>query len=106
MFTKFTFSEILDLLLILVCFVSRSKLHLVDLAGSERVARTGADGLMLREAKHINLSLHYLEHVILSLHHAHRQRNRYYVCHNFSVLRPVVTFKKEVTCVANGKGAR
>lgn len=45
----------------------RSKLHLVDLAGSERVAKTGADGIVLQEAKYINSSLHQLEHVIVSL---------------------------------------
>ena len=45
----------------------RSKLHLVDLAGSERVAKTGADGQILQEAKYINLSLHCLEHVIVIL---------------------------------------
>ena len=44
-----------------------SKLNLVDLAGSERVSRTNVDGQILREAKHINLSLHYLEQVILAL---------------------------------------
>ena len=58
---------------VLLC---RSKLHLVDLAGSERVAKTGADGLVLQEAKHINLSLHYLEHVIISLQQMKRQLNR------------------------------
>ncbi|KAJ1515875.1 hypothetical protein HMI56_007148 [Coelomomyces lativittatus] len=46
----------------------RSKLHLVDLAGSERVAKTKLDGHLLKEAKFINLSLHYLEQVILALH--------------------------------------
>ena len=45
----------------------RSKLHLVDLAGSERVSKTGTIGLQLREAKHINLSLHHLESVIIAL---------------------------------------
>ncbi len=45
----------------------RSRLNLVDLAGSERVAKTGLDGSVLREAKHINLSLHYLEQVIVAL---------------------------------------
>ena len=45
----------------------RSKLHLVDLAGSERVAKTGAEGQILQEAKYINLSLHCLEHVIVIL---------------------------------------
>ncbi|KAI8908901.1 P-loop containing nucleoside triphosphate hydrolase protein [Gorgonomyces haynaldii] len=48
--------------------IRRSKLHLVDLAGSERVSRTGIDGTLLREAKYINLSLHYLEQVIIALH--------------------------------------
>lgn len=48
--------------------VRRSKLHLVDLAGSERVSRTGVEGNLLKEAKYINLSLHYLEQVIVALH--------------------------------------
>lgn len=39
----------------------------MDLAGSERVAKSGVDGKILQEAKHINLSLHHLEHVIVSL---------------------------------------
>ena len=47
-------------------------MNLVDLAGSERVAKTGADGRVLQEAKHINLSLHHLEHVIVSLQHLAR----------------------------------
>ncbi|KAI8807854.1 kinesin-like protein KIF6-like protein [Cladochytrium replicatum] len=48
--------------------VRRSKLHLVDLAGSERVSRTQIGGNLLKEARHINLSLHYLEQVIVALH--------------------------------------
>ena len=52
----------------------RSKLNLVDLAGSERVAKTGADGRILQEAKHINLSLHHLEHVIVTLQQYGRQQ--------------------------------
>ena len=47
--------------------VRRSKLNLVDLAGSERVKKTGIDGVTLVESKHINLSLHYLEQVIVAL---------------------------------------
>lgn len=47
--------------------VRHSKLNLVDLAGSERVSKTGVEGVILNEAKYINLSLHYLEHVIISL---------------------------------------
>ncbi|KAI8896990.1 P-loop containing nucleoside triphosphate hydrolase protein [Globomyces pollinis-pini] len=50
--------------------IRRSKLHLVDLAGSERVAKTGIDGTLLKEARHINLSLHFLEQVIIALHEA------------------------------------
>lgn len=48
--------------------IRRSKLHLVDLAGSERVSKTGVDGKLLQEATDINLSLHYLERVIVALH--------------------------------------
>lgn len=47
--------------------VRRSKLNLVDLAGSERVSKTGVSGTILTEAKHINLSLHFLEQVIVAL---------------------------------------
>lgn len=47
--------------------VRRSKLHLVDLAGSERVKKTDIKGKNLTEAKYINLSLHYLEQVIVAL---------------------------------------
>lgn len=48
--------------------ILRSKLHMVDLAGSERAHKTGAQGQILREAKYINTSLHYLEMVIVALH--------------------------------------
>ncbi|KAJ3128891.1 Kinesin- protein 6 [Nowakowskiella sp. JEL0407] len=48
--------------------IRRSKLHMVDLAGSERVSRTGINGTLLKEARYINLSLHYLEQVIIALH--------------------------------------
>ena len=37
-----------------------SKIHLVDLAGSERVSKSHAEGIILTEAKSINLSLTYL----------------------------------------------
>jgi kinesin family protein 6/9 len=47
--------------------VRRSKLHLVDLAGSERVKKTDIKGKIFTEAKYINLSLHYLEQVIVAL---------------------------------------
>lgn len=44
-----------------------ARLYLVDLSGSERVGKTEVEGLLLTEAKYINLSLHYLEHVIICL---------------------------------------
>jgi kinesin family protein 6/9 len=44
-----------------------SKLHLVDLAGSERSGRTGAAGLVAREAGFINKSLSFLEQVVVAL---------------------------------------
>lgn len=47
--------------------VRRSRLNLVDLAGSERVSKTAVEGAILKEARHINLSLHYLEQVIIAL---------------------------------------
>lgn len=57
----------ISLVLVLSSHIYRSKLNLVDLAGSERVYKTCATGQILQEAKHINLSLHYLEHVIVVL---------------------------------------
>eukprot|EP00887_Chlorella_sp_A99_P006382 scaffold3.g6382.t1 len=48
--------------------VTRSRLNFVDLAGSERVAKTGLEGSAhVREARYINLSLHFLEQVIVCL---------------------------------------
>lgn len=52
-----------------------SKLNFVDLAGSERVAKTGACGKVLSEAKFINKSLHYLEHVIIQLQKVSRSES-------------------------------
>ncbi|KAL8439254.1 hypothetical protein Efla_005731 [Eimeria flavescens] len=48
----------------------RAKLHLVDLAGSERVKQSGTrpGDCVFQEACSINLTLHYLEQVILALH--------------------------------------
>ena len=43
------------------------KLNLVDLAGSERQGKTGAEGVRLKEATKINLSLTALGNVISSL---------------------------------------
>ncbi|XP_065536100.1 kinesin-like protein KIF6 isoform X2 [Lathamus discolor] len=65
----------------------RSKLHLVDLAGSERVAKTGVGGHLLTEAKYINLSLHYLEQVIIALAEENRSHIPYRNSMMTSVLR-------------------
>ena len=43
------------------------KLYLVDLAGSEKIAKTGAQGQTLEEAKNINKSLTTLGKVIVAL---------------------------------------
>eukprot|EP00928_Gymnodinium_smaydae_P054007 TRINITY_DN3785_c0_g1_i1.p1 TRINITY_DN3785_c0_g1~~TRINITY_DN3785_c0_g1_i1.p1 ORF type:complete len:679 (+),score=126.98 TRINITY_DN3785_c0_g1_i1:144-2039(+) len=51
--------------------VKVGKLHLVDLAGSEKVAKTGASGKRLDEAKHINSSLSALGNVISALSDKH-----------------------------------
>eukprot|EP00794_Sanderia_malayensis_P020071 gene20071-22040_t len=65
----------------------RSKLHLVDLAGSERVSKTGVGGTLLAEAKYINLSLHYLEQVIIALSEKSRSHIPYRNSMMTSVLR-------------------
>ncbi|XP_045399582.1 kinesin-like protein KIF6 isoform X2 [Lemur catta] len=67
--------------------VRHAKLHLVDLAGSERVAKTGIGGQLLTEAKYINLSLHYLEQVIIALSEKHRSHIPYRNSMMTSVLR-------------------
>ncbi|KAJ7991314.1 hypothetical protein DPEC_G00296040 [Dallia pectoralis] len=67
--------------------VRRSKLHLVDLAGSERVGKTGVGGQQLTEAKYINLSLHYLEQVIIALSEKKRTHIPYRNSMMTSVLR-------------------
>ncbi|XP_034531801.1 kinesin-like protein KIF6 isoform X2 [Notolabrus celidotus] len=62
--------------------VRRSKLHLVDLAGSDRASKTGLNGQLLTEAKYINLSLHYLEQVIIAL----SEKNRSHIPYRNSML--------------------
>lgn len=44
-----------------------ASISLVDLAGSERVSKTRSEGLVLREAGHINKSLHILEQACLGV---------------------------------------
>ncbi|CAA6667462.1 unnamed protein product [Spirodela intermedia] len=50
------------------------RMNLVDLAGSERIAKTGADGVRLKEGKHINKSLMALGNVINKLSDSGKQR--------------------------------
>ncbi|XP_028398655.1 kinesin-like protein KIF6 isoform X2 [Dendronephthya gigantea] len=64
----------------------RAKLHLVDLAGSERIHKTGVDGTILTEAKYINLSLHYLEQVIVAL----SEKSRTHIPYRNSMLTSVL----------------
>ncbi|XP_070698913.1 kinesin-like protein KIF6 [Pempheris klunzingeri] len=64
----------------------RSKLHLVDLAGSDRVSKTGLNGQLLTEAKYINLSLHFLEQVIIAL----SEKNRSHIPYRNSMLTSVL----------------
>ena len=61
--------------------VRSSRLHLVDLAGSERVGKSASDrpgsAITRREGRHINLSLHHLEQVIVALHERERDKRRH-----------------------------
>ncbi|XP_062896713.1 kinesin-like protein KIF6 isoform X3 [Mobula hypostoma] len=66
--------------------IRRSKLHLVDLAGSERVTKTGVGGQLLTEAKYINLSLTYLEQVIIAL----AEKNRAHIPYRNSMMTSVL----------------
>ncbi|XP_067841264.1 kinesin-like protein KIF6 isoform X3 [Heptranchias perlo] len=66
--------------------ICRSKLHLVDLAGSERVTKTGVGGQLLTEAKYINLSLTYLEQVIIAL----AEKNRTHIPYRNSMMTSVL----------------
>lgn len=81
----------------------RSKLHLVDLAGSERVSRTGIEGSLLKEARHINLSLHYLEQVIIALQEAGKGKRAHIPYRNSmmtSVLRDSLGGNCKTTMIA------
>lgn len=70
--------------------VRRSKLNLVDLAGSERVSKTGAEGQILSEAKYINLSLHYLEQVIIALQERAMGKSRPHIPYRNSMMTSIL----------------
>ncbi|CAI2369370.1 unnamed protein product [Moneuplotes crassus] len=57
--------------------VTKSSFHIVDLAGSERASKTGAEGMVLEEAKNINQSLSTLCRVINSLTQNHLGRKKF-----------------------------
>jgi len=61
----------------------------VDLAGSERAWKTGVDGLILKEAKQINLSLSYLEQVIIALYEKNK-RKRIHIPYRNSLLTTIL----------------
>jgi len=72
--------------------VQKSKLHMVDLAGSERVSKTAVDGTILGEACAINLSLHFLERVIIALHNKSRGKAETHIPYRDSM---VTSFLKD-----------
>ncbi|CAD8161778.1 unnamed protein product [Paramecium octaurelia] len=63
-----------------------SKLHLVDLAGSERISKSQVEGNLLNEAKYINLSLTYLEQVIIALNERMKGANRQHIPYRNSLM--------------------
>ncbi|KAL0687029.1 hypothetical protein Bca4012_086706 [Brassica carinata] len=63
-----------------------AKLRLVDLAGSERANRTGADGMRLKEGRHINSSLLALRNVISLLGDVRKRKKGAHVPYRVSKL--------------------
>jgi kinesin family protein 6/9 len=53
---------------------------------SERVSKSNVNGLLLTEAKYINLSLHYLEQVIVAL----SEKNRSHIPYRNSMMTSVL----------------
>lgn len=68
---------------------------------SERVYKTGEGGIVLEEAKHINLSLHYLEQVIVALSDSARTHVPYRNCTLTSALRDSLGDNCMTAMVAN-----
>ncbi|GIL50863.1 hypothetical protein Vafri_6849 [Volvox africanus] len=66
--------------------VRRSKLNLVDLAGYQRVPKKGVDRTTHREAKYINLSLHYLKQVIIARQEKAMGMNRPHIPYRNSMM--------------------
>ncbi|EKX48915.1 hypothetical protein GUITHDRAFT_157489 [Guillardia theta CCMP2712] len=70
--------------------IRKSKLHLVDLAGSERVYKTSAQGSLLKESKYINVSLHFLEMVIVALQERSQGKNQRHIPYRNSMMTSVL----------------
>lgn len=81
--------------------IRRAKLNLVDLAGSERVHKTGEEGIVLEEARHINLSLHYLQQVIVALSEPSRIHVPYRNCSLTAALRDSLGGNSMTAMIAN-----
>ncbi|XP_014673455.1 PREDICTED: kinesin-like protein KIF6 isoform X2 [Priapulus caudatus] len=79
----------------------KAKLNLVDLAGSERVYKSNVVGQLLTEAKYINLSLHYLEQVIIALSERSRSHVPYRNSMMTSMLRDSLGGNCMTTMLAN-----
>ena len=62
---------------------------------SERVGRTGVEGIQLAEAKYINLSLHYLEQVIVAL----SDKSRSHIPYRNSMMTSVLRDRWASACV-------
>ena len=67
-----------------------SKIHLVDLSGSERVTDTKVSGQLFNEATSINLSLHFLEQVIVSLNRKAKGSNETHIPYRNSMMTMVL----------------
>nr|CCA27991.1 kinesinlike protein putative [Albugo laibachii Nc14] len=70
--------------------LTTSKLHLVDLAGSERVYKHQNSQRMRREGTFINLSLHHLENVIVSLRAQKKTQKTTHIPYRNSMLTSVL----------------
>ncbi|CCI40906.1 unnamed protein product [Albugo candida] len=70
--------------------LTTSKLHLVDLAGSERVYKHQNSQRMRREGTYINLSLHHLENVIVSLRAQKKTQKAAHIPYRNSMLTSVL----------------
>lgn len=68
---------------------------------SERVHKTGEQGIVLEEARHINLSLHYLQQVIIALSDTSRTHVPYRNCALTSALRDSLGGNCMTAMVAN-----